>query len=76
MAVADFFLASQWKYRGAFEARLPVVFDHFGSLYSSFKAQAGRLSAEQFKSQLSNVLDVLEIWFVPASPPLSSTHRD
>lgn len=57
-------LPNAWKYRGAFEARLPAVFDHLGSLYASFKAQAGRLTAEQFKGQISNVLDVLEIWSV------------
>ncbi|KAL7411158.1 hypothetical protein BDY24DRAFT_396804 [Mrakia frigida] len=57
-------MPNAWKYRGAFEARLPAVFDHLGTLYSSFKAQAGRLSAEQFKSHITNVLDVLEIWIV------------
>lgn len=55
----------QWKYRDVFEARLAPVFDHFGELYQSFKAQAGRLSAEAFRGQVAAVLDVLDLWCVP-----------
>jgi hypothetical protein len=57
-------LGEQWKYRSAFETRLPAAFTHFGDLYASFKAQAGRLSAETFKGQITTVLDILELWCV------------
>jgi U2-associated protein SR140 len=56
----------QWKYRDVFEARLVPVFDHLGELYQSFKAQAGRLSAETFRGQVAGVLDVLDLWCVPS----------
>lgn len=61
------FVQSQWKYRDVFEARLVPVFDHFGELYQSFKAQAGRLSAETFRGQAAAVLDVLDLWCVSAA---------
>ncbi len=41
-----------WVYRSVMQARLPRVFDHLGEIHRSFP---GRMKAEQFRVQISNV---------------------
>ena len=41
-----------WVYRSVMQARLPRVFDHLGEIHRSFP---GRIKAEQFRVQISNV---------------------
>ncbi|KAK4054380.1 hypothetical protein OIO90_003613 [Microbotryomycetes sp. JL221] len=50
-------LPNAWVYRSIFESKLPEVFDHLGDIYNSFP---GRMKAEQFKGQISKVIDVWE----------------
>ncbi|KAK4054169.1 hypothetical protein OIV83_001195 [Microbotryomycetes sp. JL201] len=50
-------LPNAWVYRSIFESRLPDVFDHLGDIYNSFP---GRMKAEQFKAQVSKIVDVWE----------------
>ncbi|SCV69948.1 BQ2448_1342 [Microbotryum intermedium] len=50
-------LPNAWMYRSTFEERLPVVFDHLGEIYKSFP---GRMKAEQFRLQISSIVDVWE----------------
>ncbi|KAM0789547.1 hypothetical protein ACM66B_000360 [Microbotryomycetes sp. NB124-2] len=50
-------LPNAWVYRSIFESRLPDVFDHLGDVYNSFP---GRMKAEQFKAQVSKIVDVWE----------------
>lgn len=45
-------LPHAWVYRATFERRLTTVFDHLGDVYLSFP---GRMKAEQFKIQVTNV---------------------
>ncbi|KAL8276246.1 hypothetical protein RQP46_011363 [Phenoliferia psychrophenolica] len=55
-------LPHAWVYRAQFERRLTRVFDHLGDVYLSFP---GRMKAEQFKIQVTNIVDVWERdWFV------------
>ncbi|KAK1922466.1 hypothetical protein DB88DRAFT_355185 [Papiliotrema laurentii] len=53
-----------WKYRLAFEKRLPMVFAHFKSVYDSLHAYSGNISADVFKAQVNVVLEVWERWIV------------
>lgn len=48
-------LPNAWVYRSILEGRLPVVFDHLGDVYRSFP---GRMKAEQFAIQVTNVRSV------------------
>ncbi|KZO98980.1 hypothetical protein CALVIDRAFT_535077 [Calocera viscosa TUFC12733] len=50
-----------WKFRQEFESGLGQVFDHLSTIYDSFP---GRITAETFKKQITNVLDVWEDWIV------------
>ena len=50
-----------WKFRGEFQARLGLVFDHLSTIYHSFP---GRITAETFKRQITSVVDVWEDWIV------------
>jgi len=50
-----------WKFRQEFQARLPLVFDHLGTIYQSFP---GRMTAEIFKKQIFSVVEVWEDWLV------------
>lgn len=45
-------LPNAWVYRSVMQARLPRVFDHLGEIHRSFP---GRIKAEQFRVQISNV---------------------
>lgn len=46
-------LPSAWKYRSAFEDKLLPVFEHLNQVYQSFP---GRMKADAFKRQITNVL--------------------
>ncbi|EJU04323.1 hypothetical protein DACRYDRAFT_105385 [Dacryopinax primogenitus] len=50
-----------WKLRQEFESGLGQVFDHMETIHDSFP---GRITAETFKKQITNVLDVWEDWIV------------
>lgn len=50
-----------WKYRQAFETRLPQVFEHLGQVLVSFP---GRIKAEGFRMQVMSVIDCWENWLV------------
>lgn len=50
-----------WRFRQEFQARLPLVFDHLGTIYHSFP---GRMTAEIFKKQIFSVVEVWEDWLV------------
>ncbi|KAL1742478.1 hypothetical protein HDZ31DRAFT_65934 [Schizophyllum fasciatum] len=52
---------SAWKYRGEFQGRLGVVFDHLANIYHSFP---GRITAETFKKQITAVVDVWDDWIM------------
>lgn len=52
---------SAWKYRGEFQGRLGVVFDHLANIYHSFP---GRITAETFKNQITAVLDIWDDWIM------------
>ncbi|KAI8368741.1 hypothetical protein BD560DRAFT_132429 [Blakeslea trispora] len=54
-------VSNAWKYRKEFEAHLPVIFDHFNSIYRSINA---RLKAEQVRKYISSVLSVWENWMI------------
>ncbi|KAK4703899.1 hypothetical protein P7C70_g2310, partial [Phenoliferia sp. Uapishka_3] len=55
-------LPHAWVYRATLESRLTEVFDHLGDVYLSFP---GRMKAEQFKMQVTKIVDVWERdWFV------------
>ena len=50
-----------WQYRSFFEKRLADVFSHLGEVYKSFP---GRMKAEQYRKQITNIVDVWEDWLV------------
>ena len=52
---------SAWKYRGEFQGRLGVVFDHLANIYHSFP---GKITAETFKNQITAVIDVWDDWIM------------
>ncbi|KAF9350385.1 U2 snRNP-associated SURP domain-containing protein [Mortierella sp. NVP85] len=54
-------LPNVWKFRSAFEQKLPVIFDAFNGIYRNIDA---RLKAEQFRRQIANVLAIWENWIV------------
>jgi U2-associated protein SR140 len=54
-------LPGAWRFRGEFQARLGLAFDHLAGIYHSFP---GRITAETFKRQITAVLDVWEDWIV------------
>ncbi|OCF31376.1 U2-associated protein SR140 [Kwoniella heveanensis BCC8398] len=57
-------LPNVWKYRQAFESRLPPVFAHLSTVYQSLLAYSGKISADVFKAQVAAVLDIWERWIV------------
>ena len=61
-------LPNVWKYKFAFEKRLPDVFAHFKSVYDSLHAYSGNISADVFRNQVAVVLDVWERWSVDLRP--------
>ncbi|OBZ83902.1 U2 snRNP-associated SURP motif-containing protein [Choanephora cucurbitarum] len=54
-------VSNAWKYRKEFEAHLPVIFDHFNSIYRSINA---RLKAEQVRKYISSIIHVWENWMI------------
>ncbi|KAF9981939.1 U2 snRNP-associated SURP domain-containing protein, partial [Modicella reniformis] len=54
-------LPNVWKFRTAFEQKLPVVFETLNAIYRNIDA---RLKAEQFRRQIANVLAIWENWIV------------
>nr|XP_019047928.1 U2-associated protein SR140 [Kwoniella bestiolae CBS 10118]OCF26858.1 U2-associated protein SR140 [Kwoniella bestiolae CBS 10118] len=57
-------LPNVWKYRQAFESRLPPVFSHLSTVYQSLLAYSGKISADVFKGQVVAVLEIWERWIV------------
>ncbi len=53
-----------WRYRQAFETRLPAVFSHLADLHRSLIAYSGRLGAESFRAQCGFVVSIWENWIV------------
>ncbi|RSH95364.1 hypothetical protein EHS25_000451 [Saitozyma podzolica] len=53
-----------WKYRLAFERRLPEIFAHLSVVYQSLLAYSGRISADIFRQQVGAVLEIWERWIV------------
>jgi U2-associated protein SR140 len=53
-----------WKYRLAFERRLPEIFAHLSVVYQSLLAYSGRISADIFRQQVGAVLEIWERWWV------------
>lgn len=60
-------LPNVWKYRLAFEKRLPLVFAHLSIVKQSLDAYSGKISADVFNSQVLAVLDIWERWYVRLS---------
>jgi len=56
-------LPNVWRYRLAFEKRLPQVFVHFKGVFDSLHAYSGNISAMVFKDQVGAVLEVWERWY-------------
>ncbi|KAG0356558.1 hypothetical protein BC939DRAFT_460171 [Gamsiella multidivaricata] len=54
-------LPNVWKFRSAFEVKLPAIFEALNAIYRSIEA---RLKAEQFRRQISGVLAIWENWIV------------
>ncbi|KAF9950461.1 U2 snRNP-associated SURP domain-containing protein [Mortierella alpina] len=54
-------LPNVWKFRSALEVKLPMIFEALNGIYRGFE---GRLKAEQFRRQITNVLAVWENWIV------------
>ncbi|KAI9480460.1 MAG: U2-associated SR140 protein [Benjaminiella poitrasii] len=54
-------VSNAWKYRKEFESQLPVLFDHFNSIYRSIHA---RLKAEQVRRHITAVISVWENWMI------------
>ncbi|KAF9938786.1 U2 snRNP-associated SURP domain-containing protein [Mortierella alpina] len=54
-------LPNVWKFRSALEVKLPMIFEALNGIYRGFE---GRLKAEQFRRQITNVLSVWENWIV------------
>ncbi|WWD06619.1 hypothetical protein V865_004712 [Kwoniella europaea PYCC6329] len=57
-------LPNVWKYRQAFESRLPPVFSHLSTVYQSLLAYSGKISADVFRGQVAAVLEIWERWIV------------
>ncbi|WWD21045.1 hypothetical protein CI109_105526 [Kwoniella shandongensis] len=53
-------LPNVWKYRHAFEKRLPPVFAHLSTVYQSLLAYSGKISADVFRAQVAAILDIWE----------------
>lgn len=54
-------LPMAWKFRQEFQSRLGLVFDHLSTIYHSFP---GRITAETFKKQILNIVEIWEDWIV------------
>ncbi|KAF9653822.1 hypothetical protein BDM02DRAFT_3152797 [Thelephora ganbajun] len=65
-------LPMAWKFRQEFQARLGIVFDHMSTIYHSFP---GRITAETFKKQIMNIVEIWEDWIVFA-PEFTKELRD
>ncbi|TFK54203.1 hypothetical protein OE88DRAFT_1624707 [Heliocybe sulcata] len=50
-----------WKFRGEFQSRLGLVFDHLSTIYHSFP---GRITAETFKKQITTIIDIWDDWIL------------
>jgi U2-associated protein SR140 len=61
-----------WKYRLAFESRLPRVFIHLNTIYRSFP---GRMQAENFRVLVTDVTNAWENWLVFTPSNLESMQR-
>jgi U2-associated protein SR140 len=61
-----------WKYRLAFESRLPRVFIHLNAIYRSFP---GRMQAENFRVLVTDVTNAWENWLVFTPSSLESMQR-
>jgi U2-associated protein SR140 len=61
-----------WKYRLAFESRLPRVFVHLNAIYRSFP---GRMQAENFRVLVTDVTNAWENWLVFTPSSLESMQR-
>lgn len=59
-------LPNVWKYRLAFETRLPPVFTHFCAVHRSLNAYSGKIAADVFKQQVLGMVEIWENWYVPA----------
>lgn len=57
-------LPNVWRYRHAFEHRLPPVLAHLNTVEKSLMAYSGKISADVFRGQVGNVLDIWERWQV------------
>ncbi|ORX39062.1 hypothetical protein BD324DRAFT_618400 [Kockovaella imperatae] len=57
-------LPNVWKYRLAFEQRLPKVFAHLSDVEKSLRAYSGIISADVFKTQVLTVLEIWDRWIV------------
>ncbi|OXG19342.1 U2-associated protein SR140 [Cryptococcus neoformans Tu259-1] len=57
-------LPNVWRYRHAFEHRLPPVLAHLNTVEKSLMAYSGKISADVFRGQVGNVLDIWERWIV------------
>ncbi|WVQ75421.1 hypothetical protein IAR50_005044 [Cryptococcus sp. DSM 104548] len=57
-------LPNVWRYRQAFEARLPPVWAHLKGVETSLEAYKGRISADVFGKSVGSVLDIWERWIV------------
>ncbi|CEJ04924.1 hypothetical protein RMCBS344292_18872 [Rhizopus microsporus] len=54
-------VSNAWKYRIEFESQLPLLFEHFNSIYRSINA---RLKAEQMRKYIFAVISVWENWMI------------
>lgn len=57
-------LPNVWRYRQAFEKRLPAVFAHFADVYDRLLVYSGTISADVFRQQVDAVLAIWERWYV------------
>ncbi|WVO15268.1 hypothetical protein L204_102924 [Cryptococcus depauperatus] len=57
-------LPNVWRYRPAFEHRLPPILSHLHIVYQSLLAYKGKISADVFRTQIENVLAVWERWII------------
>ena len=55
-------LPNVWRYRNAFEGKLPDVMEHMADVHRSLVAHSGKLSGETFKSQVAFVIEIWENW--------------
>lgn len=54
-------LPNAWRYRAAFEAKLPVIFAHLADVA---RALGGRIRQESWRASVRAVLEVWESWLV------------